>query len=194
MNCEECNNKGYVLQADYQHDVMMRVNCIECLAHEQMKHDLSIKLTMVLMDLSMNRMARLLSDTLISLVVAGDGMTLTGQEENSMLGQIDRNILNLLFANGVITLSEITDIIKSSELPITNEAAEAYSEILVMELQKRFFDNVEVPLFSNNSDNVRLVMHEDAKWVMEQITQEEYDENGEVVAKVLPNFEMEEYQ
>jgi len=121
-------------------------------------------------------------------------MTLTGQEENSMLGQIDRNILNLLFANGVITLSEITDIIKSSELPITDEAAEAYCEVLVVELQRRFFDNVEVPLFSNNSDNVRLVMHEDAKWVMEQITQEEYDENGVVVAKVLPNFEMEEYQ
>ena len=72
MNCEECNNEGYTLQPDYYHDVMMRVNCIECMAHEQMKHDLSVKLTMVLMDLSMNRMARLLSDTLISLVDADD--------------------------------------------------------------------------------------------------------------------------
>lgn len=72
MNCKECNNEGYTLQPDYYHDVMMRVNCIECLAHEQMKHDLSIKLTMVLMDLSMNRMARLLSDTLIGLVDADD--------------------------------------------------------------------------------------------------------------------------
>ena len=121
-------------------------------------------------------------------------MTLTGQEENSMLGQIDRNILNLLFANGVITLSEITDVIKSSELPITDEAAEAYSEILIVELQRRFFDNVEVPLFSNLTDNVRFVIHEDAHWVLDQISQEVYDENGEAVAKVLPNFEMEEYQ
>ena len=37
MNCEECNNEGYTLQPDYQHDVMMRVQCIPCLHHEQMK-------------------------------------------------------------------------------------------------------------------------------------------------------------
>ena len=72
MICEECNNQGYTLQPDYYHDVMMRVNCVECMSHEKMKQELRVKLTMVLMDLSMNRMARLLSDTLISLVDADD--------------------------------------------------------------------------------------------------------------------------
>jgi len=72
MNCEECNNEGQILQFDFQHDVMMRVNCVHCLAHEQMKYDLSIKMAKVFMDLSMSRMARMLSDTLISLVDADD--------------------------------------------------------------------------------------------------------------------------
>ena len=72
MNCEECNNEGYYLKPDYQHDVMMRVQCIQCLAHEQMKHDLSIKMAKVLIDTSQVRMAKLLSDTLIGLIDQDD--------------------------------------------------------------------------------------------------------------------------
>jgi len=110
-----------------------------------------------------------------------------------MMGLIDRKVLNLLFEQGFITLNQVMSIVEESELGLDKEQTVAYSEILVVELQKRFVENVECPLFSNNSDNTRLVIHEDAKWVFEQIMLEQYDENGEVVAKVLPNFDMEEY-
>ena len=121
-------------------------------------------------------------------------MTLTSQEEYDMIGKIDRTVLNLLYKNGKISLSEIQEILTDSDLELNADEVVAYSEVLVFELQKRFLENVEVPLFSINSDNVRFVLHEQAHWVLDQISQEVYDENGEVVAKVLPNFEMEEYQ
>ena len=114
-------------------------------------------------------------------------------EEYDMMGLIDRKILNLLFKQDFITLEEVIGIVKESELGLDKEQTIVYSELLVVELQRRFIKNVECPLFSINSDETRLVIHEDAKWVFEQILIKEYDENGEVVAKVLPNFDMEEY-
>lgn len=114
-------------------------------------------------------------------------------EEYDMMGLIDRKVLNLLFKQDFITLGQVIKIVEESELGLDKYQEEAYSEVLIAELQRRFLENVECPLFSNSSDNTRLVIHEDAKWVFEQIMLEEYDENGEVVALVLPNFDMEEY-
>ena len=121
-------------------------------------------------------------------------MTIINQEEYDMIGQVDRTVLNLLYKKGEISLSDIQQILKESTLELSVDEVISYSEILVFELQKRFLENVEVPLFSINSDNVRFVLHEDAQWVLDRITQEVYNENGEVVAKVLPNFVMEEYE
>lgn len=121
-------------------------------------------------------------------------MKMTEQEEYDMIGQVDRTVLNLLYKKGEISLSDIQRILTESTLELNMDEVIAYSEVLVFELQKRFLENVEVPLFSINSDNVRFVLHEQAHWVLDQITQEVYDENGEVVAKVLPNFVMEEYE
>lgn len=115
-------------------------------------------------------------------------------EEYDMMGNIDRKVLNHLFNKGTISLSEVMAIVNESELGLDEEQSVIYSEILVVELQRRFVKNVECPLFSNTSSNKHLVIHADAKWVLEQISVTEYDEHGEVVAKVLPNFEMEEYQ
>lgn len=72
MNCEECNNEGYTLKPDYQHDVMMRVQCLDCMAHEVMKVSLSLDMAKVLMNTNPSRMAKLLSDTLIGLIDQAD--------------------------------------------------------------------------------------------------------------------------
>ena len=114
-------------------------------------------------------------------------------EEYDMMGLIDRSVLNLLYNQGFITLPQVITIVEESALELEPEQVAPYSEILIVELQRRFVKNVECPLFSINSDETRLVIHEDAKWVFEQILIKEYDEHGEVVAKVLPNFDMEEY-
>ncbi len=68
MNCEECNNQGYTLQPDYQHDVMMRVQCVQCLAHENMKMQMSKNLSQVFIQLSPSFLAKLLADTMIGIL------------------------------------------------------------------------------------------------------------------------------
>jgi hypothetical protein len=67
MNCEKCDN-GYLLVADYQHDVMMRVKCADCLAHENMKMLLSKDLSKVFVQLSTTYLAKLLADVMISVM------------------------------------------------------------------------------------------------------------------------------
>jgi len=127
-------------------------------------------------------------------MVAGDGMTIKiTSEEYDMMGLIDRYLLNLLYNQGYITFDQVIEVVKESELHLDDESLVIYSENCVRLLQERFLKNVECSLFSPRSDETRLVISEDAKWVFDQIMQEEYDEEGEVVAKVLPNFDMEEY-
>ena len=115
-------------------------------------------------------------------------------EEYDMMGLIDRNLLNLLYNQGYLTLDQVIEVVKESELYLDDESLIIYSENCVRLLQERFLKNVECALFSVRSDETRLVISDDAKWVFDQIMQKEYDENGEVVAKVLPNFDMEEYE
>jgi len=97
-------------------------------------------------------------------------------EEYDMMGLIDRNLLNLLYNQGYLTLDQVIEVVKESELYLDDESLIIYSENCVRLLQERFLKNVECALFSVRSD------------------EKEYDENGEVVAKVLPNFDMEEYE
>lgn len=128
-------------------------------------------------------------------MVAGVGMTIKiTSEEYDMMGLIDRNLLNLLYNQGYLTLDQVIEVVKESELYLDDESLIIYSENCVRLLQERFLKNVECALFSVRSDETRLVISDDAKWVFDQIMQKEYDENGEVVAKVLPNFDMEEYE
>lgn len=68
MNCNECNNEGYSLQPDYQHDVMMRVQCVSCLHHEQMKFELSTSMAKIIVSTNPVRMAKIIADTLIGLI------------------------------------------------------------------------------------------------------------------------------
>ena len=110
-----------------------------------------------------------------------------------MMGLIDRDLLNLLYNQGYITLEHVIEIVRESKLDLDEESILKYSENCIVLLQKRFLENVECALFSLRSDETRLLISEDAKWVFDQIMQEEYDEEGEVVAKVLPDFDMEEY-
>ena len=128
-------------------------------------------------------------------MVAGVGMTIKiTSEEYDMMGLIDRHLLNLLYNQGYITVDQVIEIVRESEIHLDEESIIIYSENCVRLLQQRFLKNVECALFSSKSDLTRLVISDDAKWVFDQIMQEEYDENGEVVAKVLPNFYMEEYE
>jgi|9_EtaG_2_1085328.scaffolds.fasta_scaffold00660_21 hypothetical protein len=134
-------------------------------------------------------------------MVTGDDMSIT-HEDYDMLGKVDRILLNKLFSCGFVTKEDVIEGMKKSineyavvEYFIDEDELDMFCKQILMELHQRFVENVEVPLFVPfNKEPKKFDLHPDAKWVLEQIMQEEYDENGEVVAKVLPNFDMEEYQ
>ena len=113
-------------------------------------------------------------------------------EEYDLMGLIDRDILNLLYKQGFITYIQIQEIVTNSELDLEEDSIASYTEICISELQRRFLENVECALFSPSSDNAHFIISNDAKWVLDQIMEEEYDETGELVAKVLPNFDLKE--
>ena len=111
-----------------------------------------------------------------------------------LMGLIDRDILNLLYKQGFVTYIQIQEIVTNSRLDLDEDSIASYTENCISLLQSRFLENVKCALFSPSSDNAHFIISNDAKWVLDQIMVEEYDETGELVAKVLPNFEMEEYQ
>ena len=45
--CEKCNGDGHYLVPNYQHDVMERIECLDCLAEDHFKWHLSEELTKV---------------------------------------------------------------------------------------------------------------------------------------------------
>lgn len=117
-----------------------------------------------------------------------------------MLAMIDKKLLELLYNQGYLALPQVVKIIGENtsdreywdELNISQVAKIGREKVI--ELEQRFRDNVECELFLSEPENKRKIISPDAIWVLSQIMQEEYDENGEVVALVLPNFDMEEYE
>jgi len=114
-----------------------------------------------------------------------------------MLALIDKKLLELLYNQGYLELHQVIEIIdehtsdKNYWKKLNIGEASQYGEATIVELQRRFRENVECELFSTESNDGRMIISPDAIWVFSQIMQEEYDENGEVVALVLPNFDME---
>ena len=121
-------------------------------------------------------------------------------EEYDMLAMIDKKLLELLYNQGYLKLPQVIEIISenTSDKEYWNELnhyqVAQLGRAKVIELEQRFRDNVECELFLPEPENQSLIISPDAIWVFSQIMQEEYDENGEVVALVLPNFDMEEYE
>lgn len=116
-----------------------------------------------------------------------------------MLAMIDKKLLELVYNQGYLELPQVVEVI-SENTPkeywdeLDNYQVAQIGREKVIELEERFRDNVECELFLPEPENKRKIISPDAIWVLSQIMQEEYDENGEVVALVLPNFDMEEYE
>ena len=121
-------------------------------------------------------------------------------EEYDMLAMIDKKLLELTYNQGCLKLPQVIEIIDENTSDreywdgLSNLQVAQLGREKVIELEERFRDNVECELFLPEPENKSLIISPDAIWVLSQIMQEEYDENGEVVALVLPNFDMEEYE
>lgn len=58
---ESCSN-GYRLVPNHQHDVMERIECMDCLINEKYRYDLSVKVRETLREGSRERLISIISD------------------------------------------------------------------------------------------------------------------------------------
>jgi len=64
---ESCMN-GYLLVPNHQHDVMERVECMECLVNEKYRFDLSCRVREMLRECSRERLISIVSDAFADLI------------------------------------------------------------------------------------------------------------------------------
>lgn len=79
-DCEKCNGDGYYLVPNYQHDIMERIECMDCISHAHYKHHLSEELTKVLMNASPQKLAMLVAETIVYGVDKNNNDTLSRVE------------------------------------------------------------------------------------------------------------------
>ena len=64
--CEKCNGEGYYVVPNYQHDVMERIECLDCLAEDHFKWHLSEELTKVLINSSPQKLAQIVAELIVN--------------------------------------------------------------------------------------------------------------------------------
>ena len=65
MECEKCNGTGWVNTWCHGHDVMLKEQCYDCMAHERDKKDLMTELSKIVVNSSKQRMAMVLAGLLV---------------------------------------------------------------------------------------------------------------------------------
>ncbi len=63
--CEVCDGKGYTLEADYNHDVMMKVECMNCKAEEAFLEFLEVEVRDVLVNCSVQKLAEHMASAIV---------------------------------------------------------------------------------------------------------------------------------
>ena len=64
--CEKCNGVGHYVVPNYQHDVMERIECLDCLAEDHFKWHLSEELTKVLISSSPQKLAQIVAELIVN--------------------------------------------------------------------------------------------------------------------------------
>ena len=64
-SCEKCEGKLWYVVPNYQHDVLERIECFDCLAHMQFKDHLVEQLSKMIVSASPHRLALLLSEFIV---------------------------------------------------------------------------------------------------------------------------------
>jgi len=65
MVCKECGGRGFTLEADYNHDVMMKVECMSCKAEQAFLDFLEQEVRDVLVNCSIQKLAETVATAII---------------------------------------------------------------------------------------------------------------------------------
>ena len=65
-DCDKCEGNMYYLVPNYQHDVMERVECIDCMLEIQYKDDIKVRLSKLLVNASHEKLAQLVAEMTVN--------------------------------------------------------------------------------------------------------------------------------
>ena len=68
-DCDKCEGNLYYLVPNYQHDVMERIECWDCISEMQYQDDVKERLTKLLVTASPQRLAQLVADLAVNGIV-----------------------------------------------------------------------------------------------------------------------------
>ena len=68
-DCDKCEGNLYYLVPNYQHDVMERIECWDCISEMQYQDDVKERLTKLLVTASPQRLAQIVSEMVVNSVV-----------------------------------------------------------------------------------------------------------------------------
>jgi len=72
QDCEKCCGQGYYDIPNYQHDIMERIECMDCYAEDHYKYHLSEELTKVLVGSSPQKLAQIVAGLVVNGVSKND--------------------------------------------------------------------------------------------------------------------------
>ena len=67
-NCEKCFGKGCYEVPNYRLEITERIDCMDCLVEEQFKNDLKDRLTRLLANTSVSKLAQLVAELVVNSV------------------------------------------------------------------------------------------------------------------------------
>jgi len=70
--CKKCQGKLYYVVPHYQHDVLERIECMDCLSDMNYRDHLSFELSKLLIRASPQRLSRLLSEFIVNCGISLD--------------------------------------------------------------------------------------------------------------------------
>jgi len=65
MECKKCNGTGWVNTWCHGHDVMLKEQCYDCMAHQRDLKDLTLAVSKIIVNASKQRLAMALANALI---------------------------------------------------------------------------------------------------------------------------------
>tara|TARA_R100000081_G_scaffold76529_1_gene42985 strand:- start:233 stop:544 length:312 start_codon:yes stop_codon:yes gene_type:complete len=68
-DCEKCEGNLYYLVPNYQHDIMERIECLDCMAEMQYQDDVKQRMAKLIVEISPQKLAQIVAELLVNSIV-----------------------------------------------------------------------------------------------------------------------------
>tara|TARA_R100000734_G_C3318582_1_gene112922 strand:+ start:4846 stop:5151 length:306 start_codon:yes stop_codon:yes gene_type:complete len=77
MSCDKCEGKLWYLVPNHQHDVMERIECLDCISEMQYQDDVKERLSKLLVNASHQKLAQIVAELAVNGICKDDNDNIT---------------------------------------------------------------------------------------------------------------------